>query len=225
MRELIASGDLVQGERLREIPLAAQFGVSRNTVRVAIRILSTEGLAHHEAHCGAVVRVLSEGDIIDIYRVRRTLELESLTLIQSAETSVSESLLGALEACEQAAGSGDYTSFIESELAFHAGLVAHLGSSRLDQLFARVLGELRLVLGRLSADAAPGGAQRIVSLYRRVYDAARRGDIRRSQQLLDEHLLGYEQRLRTELATHVHEDPRRTRRRAARVERAGAREA
>ena len=44
---MILSGDLEQGLALREVALATTIGVSRNTVREAIRILAREGLVSH----------------------------------------------------------------------------------------------------------------------------------------------------------------------------------
>ena len=47
LREAILKGDLKPGERLMELQLAAQLGVSRTPIREAIRMLEQEGLARH----------------------------------------------------------------------------------------------------------------------------------------------------------------------------------
>ena len=44
LREAILKGDLAPGERLMEIKLANQLGVSRTPIREAIRKLELEGL-------------------------------------------------------------------------------------------------------------------------------------------------------------------------------------
>jgi Transcriptional regulators len=49
----ILKGDLLPGERLREVPLANQFNASRTYVRKAIRKLELEGLAFLMSKCGA----------------------------------------------------------------------------------------------------------------------------------------------------------------------------
>jgi DNA-binding GntR family transcriptional regulator len=44
LREMIMSGELAPGTRLREVALCGQFGVSRTPVREALRTLAAEGL-------------------------------------------------------------------------------------------------------------------------------------------------------------------------------------
>jgi len=45
LRQRILEGEFRPGAQLQELPLASSLGVSRNTMREAIRILSIEGLA------------------------------------------------------------------------------------------------------------------------------------------------------------------------------------
>jgi DNA-binding GntR family transcriptional regulator len=196
LREMIADGRLPQGERLRETPLAASFAVSRNTIRDAIRALAADGLVTHQLHRGAVVTVLRDEDIADIYRVRRVLELRALAAVADGDPQATARVERALTACKAAVADDDYTSFVEHELEFHAALVSFLGSPRLDQLFEQVLGELRLALSVLGADSRPATAKGIAQRYRRIFNAARRGDTEAAQQALADHLDMYERRLR-----------------------------
>jgi DNA-binding GntR family transcriptional regulator len=199
LREMIAAGGLPQGERLREIPLAEAFAVSRGTVRDAIRVLSADGLVVHEIHRGAVVRTLTEADIGDIYSVRRMLELRALAEVASGDPLATQRAEAALRACREAVDLDDYTTFVERELDFHAALVSHLGSARIDQFFSQVLGELRLVFGLLAEDGEHGRARSIATRYRRILLAARRGEEATARRLLEEHLNAYEERLRAGL--------------------------
>jgi DNA-binding GntR family transcriptional regulator len=194
--EMIADGRLPQGERLREVPLAEAFAVSRGTIRDAIRTLGAEGVIVHEIHRGALVRTLTEDDIADIYSVRRMLELRALGKVATGNPDATARAEAALKACREAVDLGDYTTFVERELDFHAALVSHLGSPRIDQFFAQVIGELRLVFGLLAEDSEPGKAKAIANRYRRIFLAARRGDVTVARKLLSDHLDGYEERLR-----------------------------
>ena len=51
--------------------MAESIGISRNTLRDAIRVLARQGLVTHTMHRGAVVTTLSEEDVADLFRVRR----------------------------------------------------------------------------------------------------------------------------------------------------------
>ena len=196
LRTMIADGRLPQGERLPEVPLAEAFGVSRNTLRDGIRVLASEGLVTHVLNRGAVVRSLSPEDVSDIYGLRRRLELEGLAAVPNAPDALRAGTHEALDACAAALGRGDYGDFVEHELDFHAALVSHLGSPRLDRFFAQVIGELRLLFSDLSSDSEAGRAAELLEMYRSIYASAEGGDITSAQRRLNEHLDVYEARLR-----------------------------
>src|SRR5258707_10330814 len=63
LRQRILEGEFRPGTQLQELPLASSLGVSRNTMREAIRILSLEGLLRRSLHRGAAVSQLSLRDV------------------------------------------------------------------------------------------------------------------------------------------------------------------
>ena len=65
----VQSGRYVPGQRLIEADLTAEYGVSRGTVREALKRLAAEGLIDLVAHRGAYVRSLSRSDMHDILAV------------------------------------------------------------------------------------------------------------------------------------------------------------
>ena len=74
LREAIITGDLQPGERLMEIKLANELGVSRTPVREAIRKLELEGLVIMTARKGAEVAPINEKDLREVLEIRRSLE-------------------------------------------------------------------------------------------------------------------------------------------------------
>ena len=74
LREAIITGDLQPGERLMEIKLANELGVSRTPVREAIRKLELEGLVIMTARKGAEVAPINEKDLREVLEIRRPLE-------------------------------------------------------------------------------------------------------------------------------------------------------
>jgi DNA-binding GntR family transcriptional regulator len=197
LRTMIADGRLPQGEHLREMPLAAAFSVSRTTIRDAIRALSTEGLVSLQFHRGAIVTILTDEDIVDVYRIRRLLELPALEMVEDGSPEVTKRVEAALGACRRAADDQDYSAFVEHELEFHAAIVGYLGSQRTDQFFANVLASLRLALSVLGSDRRPSTIHSLSRGYREIFDAARSGDVAVAQGLLGAHLDAYEARLRS----------------------------
>lgn len=80
IRAAIMNGELPAGSRLRVRDLAAQVGTSVMPVREAIRRLEESGLAEREPHKGAVVKGLTRTELIDVYDVRRLLEVQATRL-------------------------------------------------------------------------------------------------------------------------------------------------
>lgn len=74
LRKAIISGDIKPGERLMEVSLAEQMGVSRTPVREAIRRLEAEGLVTMIPRKGTHVSELSMKDIMDVLEVRAALD-------------------------------------------------------------------------------------------------------------------------------------------------------
>src|SRR5215217_7657481 len=70
VRDRIVAGDLVSGDALREAELAEVFGVARNTVREALRLLTQAGLASYEMHRGVTVRRHTPDEVAAIFEVR-----------------------------------------------------------------------------------------------------------------------------------------------------------
>lgn len=74
LRKAILTGELKPGERLLEIHLANQLGVSRTPIREAIRKLELEGLVIMMPRRGAEVAQITEKSLRDVLEVRRALD-------------------------------------------------------------------------------------------------------------------------------------------------------
>jgi DNA-binding GntR family transcriptional regulator len=76
----IFRGDLRGGDRLVEEELAARLGVSRTPVREALGELASIGVIRLKPNRGAEVRPFGPAQILEIYHVRRLLEVEATRL-------------------------------------------------------------------------------------------------------------------------------------------------
>jgi len=90
IRQAILRGELKPGERLMEIALANQLGVSRTPVREAIRMLELEGLVIMVPRKGAQVAQITIQDLNDVLEVR--LGLEELAVRIACERMTEEEL-------------------------------------------------------------------------------------------------------------------------------------
>lgn len=85
LRERIQLGEIRPGARIRELPVAAEFGVSRGPVRDGFKILERERLIRREGRAGAVVRDFSVEELTSIFHIRA--ELSALGMRMAAEAA------------------------------------------------------------------------------------------------------------------------------------------
>src|SRR6266699_3497031 len=74
LREKILTGELREGEQLRQDAIASEFQISRIPVREALSHLAAEGLITIVANRGAVVSALSPDEIMQLFETRAVLE-------------------------------------------------------------------------------------------------------------------------------------------------------
>lgn len=74
LRDKILSGELREGEQLRQDAIATEFQTSRIPVREALSHLAAEGLITIVANRGAVVSALSPDEIMQMFETRAVLE-------------------------------------------------------------------------------------------------------------------------------------------------------
>jgi DNA-binding GntR family transcriptional regulator len=189
LRELIIAGRLAPGTHVREGPIAAQLGVSRNTVREATNILVGQGLMRREIHRGAYVCELEADDIRDLYAVRRLVEVAALRELAAGGGDLRR-LAEAVEALDEAAASGDVRRILDADLNCHHVLVELIGSDRLGTLFDGVETEIRLSLALATpADVEPAA---LLEDHRAILGALAAGRLDDAVAVLERHLAASE---------------------------------
>jgi DNA-binding GntR family transcriptional regulator len=151
LRERIMEGFFRPGARLSEGTLCTALGVSRNTLREAFRLLGHERLVTHELHRGVFVRVPTEQDIVDLYRVRTLVECGAIRRQRSIPEERLAAVLQAVKDGQEAAEAGRWHDVGTADLRFHRNLCVLADSERVDELMRRVLAELRLVFYRMAS--------------------------------------------------------------------------
>lgn len=120
LREAILRGNIKPGERLMEIQLSQQLGVSRTPVREAIRMLELEGLVNMTPRKGAAVAAISEKSLRDVLEVRCALEELSVRLAcERMSWEQFEQLRASNVKFAQVAEGEDITEIAKSDEAFH----------------------------------------------------------------------------------------------------------
>lgn len=138
LRRAIITGELPPGERLMEISLANQLGVSRTPVREAIRKLELEGLVTMIPRKGAQVARISEDNLKDVIEIRSALEefAVSLACQRIDEDGKAEMTRKHEEFRSAIAKNEDILSIIDKDEQFHDSIVHATKNKRLITILA-----------------------------------------------------------------------------------------
>ncbi len=201
LRQRILEGELRPGTQLQELTLASSLGVSRNTMREAIRILSLEGLLRRNLHRGAAVSQLSPDDVREIYQLRRMLELPAVLGARRPAPEVLRDLHDAVEQYEEAVRTRNWTRAVHHDLRCHGLLIRFHTNKRLDAFYRNMLGELRV--GMVLVDRSHDDPGALVPVHRKMYECLSTGKLKQCAALLEQHLEDSEARLTTVMSEHA----------------------
>lgn len=135
LREAILTGQLHPGERLMEIQLAEQLGVSRTPVREAIRKLEIEGLAVMIPRKGAEVAKITRKQLRDVLEVRKALEELAVQLAcQRITKEETDKLEMAHEQVRKMVEEQNLTEIVRADVDFHQIIYKAADNDRLLQI-------------------------------------------------------------------------------------------
>ncbi|MFW8625956.1 GntR family transcriptional regulator [Deinococcus sp. ME38] len=134
LRRAVLDGDIAPGERLGEVELGAQLGVSRTPIREALMRLTQDGLLVAEANKGVRVRTLSADEARDTYVVREELDGLAAALAAQHHTPTDAHDLRRALGALQRAPSHDYREQTRLDLAYHRAITAATHNAALADL-------------------------------------------------------------------------------------------
>jgi len=188
LRRAILDFELKPGQRLVERELIERLGVSRTTVREALRDLISEGLVAVVPQRGAIVAAPSPEEAADLYEIRAV--LESLLVRHFVERADDARVAELRAAVETLAGiteqSTDVREILAAKDGFYAVLQAGAESPALQQLLDGLKARVQLLRATsLSETGRPG---EVVAELRAVAEAVARRDAESASRLCAEHV-------------------------------------
>jgi DNA-binding GntR family transcriptional regulator len=175
LRQLLREGRFRPGSPLREVPLAAQLGVSRTPVREALARLESEGLVAIEGR-SYVSGGVGTGEVDDIYELRALLEPAAIR--HAAEVAREERrhapLAVALRECAAAHRAADADAFMAGNARFRAVWLGMVGNRQLVRAIERYASHVQHL--RRSTLADPRVRAIALAGMRRISTALAAGD-------------------------------------------------
>jgi DNA-binding GntR family transcriptional regulator len=193
LRQRILDGEFRPGAPLQELPLASSLGVSRNTMREAMRILSQEGLLRRNLHRGVAICQLSLRDVQEIYQLRRMLELPAVLAARHPAPEVLREIRDTLEQYEQAVQARSWALAVNHDLHFHSLLIRFHGNQRLESFYQNMIGALRV--GMVLVDRSHDDPGALIPVHRKMYQFLSTGKLKQCAAVLEQHLDDSESRL------------------------------
>ena len=132
LRSAILHGQLIAGDRLVELDIAARLGTSQGPVREALQRLEHEGLVIRVAHTGTFVSPLSYDEMREVFAIRG--QIEAFAIRRTAETigeAQCAELVRLIEAMRASGQAGDMATLADHDMTFHQYICEWSGHSTL----------------------------------------------------------------------------------------------
>ena len=188
LRLAIFSGVFEPGSRLIESQLCLQLGISRPSLREALRSLAAERLVDIVPNRGPSVPALTWEDITAIYEVRELLEVEAVgRCSQQIPKDQLLELEKSLSAFADAASSNDSLARVTTAADFYSIILANCGNPILEEIHRGLVA--RISFFRARSMSLEGRAQSSLAEMTEIYEAIAAGDEKAARKASKKHIL------------------------------------
>ena len=192
----ILQGTYAPGERIVEIRVAREFGVSQAPVREALRELEILRLIESEPFRGARVREVRPEEIAEIYPVRAALEEVAARAAAPRLAGRVQALADEIEGMRAAAADADLHRFVGHDVGFHRRFVVASENRTLIDMWETLHVDLRTRLTLIQR----GNLREVAERHVPVLEALDAGDGMLAGRLVREHIEGFGRAIAEDLA-------------------------
>lgn len=188
IRHAILSGVFQPGSRLVESQLCGSLGVSRPSLREALRSLQAERLVEIVPNRGPQIPVLSWRDAEEIYEVRELLEGEAAArCVDNISDADIERLSESLEAFRRASRRNDSIERIDTATDFYAIILRNCGNKIIEQVEAGLLARVNFLRARSMSLPERGKAS--YEEMRAIFLAIKKRDAKKAREAARKHVV------------------------------------
>lgn len=186
LRERIHTGQLTFEDRLVDVDVANDFGVSRMPVREALMQLVHDGMLESTSR-GFVLRRYSDEEIEEIFEIRRLLEPAAAAIAAKKMTpDALEKMDSAIHAGIKASRADDFTAFVVANAAFRRAWLAQVPNTQLVAALARYIDHVQVI--RLVTLSQRAVREDVLERLRAIHDAFEAGKADRVSTLFKQHV-------------------------------------
>ena len=186
LKEKIIQGEYMPREKLVELRISSELGVSRSPIREALRKLEQEGLIEQKQN-QLFVKQYSAKEVIDVYQCRKALESMAASLVVNTITEADQKVfVQILEDTRQSLIDNDQQEIINNNTKFHKKLVTLSNNSALidvlDGLESKILFYRNTIFRKYFRDAS------FLEEHEEIFRAVISGDRNKAKQAMEKHI-------------------------------------
>ena len=187
LKERIVKGNITSGEKILEVNIAKQLGVSRTPVREALQKLAADGLVKINPNLGMMVVGFSLEDIQEVLQIRRV--LEGLVASLAAKKINHEEIKALEKIIEQmriSISKNDILSYSSNNGKFHKLLLKICDNKQLIKICSNLSGRDHRF--KIRALTIPGRLKYSLEEHKNILEALKKGDSKKAERLSQKHM-------------------------------------
>lgn len=195
LRDRILSQELSAGEKLSDLRLSSELGVSRTPIREALHQLAQDGVVVAEPNRGFFVATFTKRDLEEIFELRRVLELYAIRGLGSVDHTEElqramfelehvERLIKNANTAQLRIDAGD--AFLKTDRGFHSWLVSTVGNRRMSSIVGGLWTQIAIF--QQIDDEIPEWMLVAVDQHRQLLTLLLAGDVEGATTLMTTHL-------------------------------------
>jgi len=175
LREAIMSGTFKPGQRLVERELCEMTGVSRPSIREALRLLEADGMVNTVPHRGPVVSTVSLEEARQLYAARAVLEgFAGRECARLRDPAVVRRMGDALTRLKAAFAKADMMAVLEAKTDFYAALIGGCQNAFIERMLKPL--HDRITLLRITSMSQPKRVNKSLREVTAIWRAIQSGD-------------------------------------------------
>ncbi len=154
IRDELISGRLQPGHKVNEAQMARDIGISRGTLREALRNLEQEGMLVSLPHRGTFVRRFTAQEAAELQEVRLSLEVTAACRVAANWSAETESFLeDRLHALSRAYFAPlPFPDRLRADLRFHEAICESCGNRTLLEVWRSLIGNITVMVLNVGAE-------------------------------------------------------------------------
>ncbi len=192
LERMIVEGELPAGAKMNELALSNAMGVSRGTVREAIRSLADSGLIDLIANRGAYVHEMTLAEVRNLYDLRGAVfamacAASARRVSEGTEPALPKRLERNLTQMQAAATKADTSRYYALNIEFHDLLLQGAGNLKAKTIYDNLVKEMHMY--RRKGLSVPTNMERSLEEHHAITTAVIGGDVEGARAAAHQHIV------------------------------------